>query len=345
MPDANLQPRGRDISLDFMRLIAVLLVICIHVSAKGFALMDQRHWWAVNTYESISRISVPLFFMVTGALLLYREHSVSAILHRSWRIVVPLFCWSVLYLLWFKYTGTSYSAWIPRILRAPVIPHLWYLYTLLGAYLFLPVLSGFFQANKLQSLMFVMGVWFVGATIVPTVYSLTQKEYVGITWNFLSLYAGYIVLGAILYKKLQFRKSPLLAASLIWASCTIATAGFTWLRSIKMAHADETFYAYTSPFVALGSMAAFIALREIFNNGIVIRQCAEKILTPLSPLNFGIYLVHVMVMFALDMNGFDYKFTNPWIAIPVLTCAIFLVSSLIVAALQKLPVVRAIVPA
>lgn len=345
MPSDNLHKPERDISLDFIRLIAILLVICIHVSAKGFALMDQRHWWAVNTYESISRISVPLFFMVTGALLLPRECSISSILSRSWRILVPLFCWSALYLLWFKYTGTSYDAWIPRILRAPVVAHLWYLYTLLGAYLFLPVMSGFFQANQLKMLIFVMGVWFVGASVVPTVFSITQKEYVGINWGFLSLYAGYIVIGATLYKKIVFRKTPLLVASLIWLACTVATAGFTWLRSTQLAQANETFYAYTSPFVALGAAAAFVALREITRIEISNWRFIRPILSPLSRVNFGVYLVHVMVIFALDINGFDYNFTNPWVAIPAVTVVVFFVSALIVAAIQKLPVVRAMVPA
>lgn len=345
VPSDNAQKPERDISLDFIRLVAILLVICIHVSAKGFALMDQMNWWAVNTYESISRISVPLFLMVTGALLLHRENSVPSILQRLWRVIVPLFCWSVLYLLWFKYTGTNYDAWIPRILRAPVVAHLWYLYTLLGAYLFLPVVSGFFQANSLKTMVFVMGGWFVGATVVPTVFFLTQKEYFGINWDFLSLYAGYMVLGAMLYKERIFQKSRLLTASLVWMACTIVTAGLTWLRSIQLAQADETFYAYSSPFVALGAVAAFIALREIGQCGVLKRRVVYKILAPLSRVNFGIYLFHVMVVLALDLNGVDYNFINPWVAIPSVTGAVFLISVLVVAAIQKLPIVRAIVPA
>jgi len=342
--DVSSRPE-RDVSLDFIRFIAILMVICIHISAKGFPLLDQRHWWAVNIYESLSRIAVPLFFMVTGALLLHRESSASSIVKRSWRIVVPLVCWSALYLLWFKYTGTNFDEWIPRILRAPVVAHLWYLYTLLGAYLFLPVMSGFFQANSLKTLLFVMGVWFIGATIVPTVFFITQKEYVGINWGFLSLYAGYIVLGAIVYRKLELRKSYLVPAALVWLGSVIAVAVFTWLRSVRIFQANENFYAYTSPFVAIGAVAAFIALREICQSKRFDQQRANKILTPLSRVNFGIYLVHVMVIFALDIQGFDYQFIKPWFAIPILTGAVFVISAAIVAVLQRVPLVRAIVPA
>jgi surface polysaccharide O-acyltransferase-like enzyme len=344
-PSANPPLPERDISLDFIRLIAILLVICIHVSAKGFPLMNQSHWWAVNAYESVSRISVPLFFMVTGALLLHRENTVASIVKRSWRIIVPLACWSALYLLWFKYTGTDYDDWVGRVLRAPVVAHLWYLYTLLGAYLFLPVMAGFFQANSLKNLMFVMGFWFIGATVVPTVFFLTQKEYVGINWGFLSLYAGYIVLGAVIYRKVTFKKVPLLASVLVWIACIVATAGLTWARSVHIAQANETFYAYTSPFVAIGAVAAFIVLREVSRKQLAGKETVARILAPLSRVNFGVYLIHVMVIFALDIQGFDFDFVNPWLGIPVITGTVFVISSAIVAVLQKLPLVRAIVPA
>src|SRR5205823_516552 len=104
-------PLARDMSLDVIRFFAMLMVICIHICAKGFFAMGVQHWWAVNIYESVSRIGVPLFFMVTGALLLDREHSVPSLLKRIWRVLVPLFAWSVLYLLWFRWWGVHHGGW------------------------------------------------------------------------------------------------------------------------------------------------------------------------------------------------------------------------------------------
>ena len=134
----------RDSSLDFIRLIAILMVIAIHVSSKGFGAMTH-HWWAVNFWESVSRASVPLFLMVTGALLLGKETTVRKTLSRIWRVGLPLIVWSYAYFYWFRYTGTEFLHWTKSILRGPIIPHFWYLYTLLGAYLFLPVMIGFCQ--------------------------------------------------------------------------------------------------------------------------------------------------------------------------------------------------------
>jgi surface polysaccharide O-acyltransferase-like enzyme len=335
----------RDVSLDFIRLVAILLVICIHVSAKGFALMDQRHWWAVNAYESISRVAVPLFLMVTGALLLRREANVSSMLMRLRRVIIPLFVWSVLYLLWFRYNGLHTTGWIAKILQAPVVPHFWYLYTLIGAYLFLPVLTGFFQANELRTHLFVMVCWFIGASLLPTAAAITGKQYIGVNWQFLPLYAGYIVAGAIIYEKIKFVRSPLYWSASAWTFCIAGIALGTWLISLRLGRANEIFYAYESPFVALGAIFAFIALQEFGKRYVSGRGYANHFLPYLSKVNFGVYLIHVLVMFAVDMRGFDYAFINPWLAIPLTTLIIFFISSAAVAVLQRIPYLRSIVPA
>lgn len=341
----------RDQSLDFVRLIAILMVICIHASAKGFAGYDQRHWWGVNVYESVSRIAVPLFFMVSGALLLHREATVRSILSRTWRIAVPLLAWSVLYLCWFEYIRlpdflqVPLAGWFTLILKAPVIAHLWYLYTLMGAYLFLPVLAGFFQANKQSTLLFVLGVWFIGATVVPTLFGITQREYLGINWSFLPLYAGYIVLGATLYRKVAFARSPLLPAAALWLACTAATAVLTWLRARQLGQASDVFYLYCSPFVALGASAAFVTLREIFRRFLMDRPAAVRVLLWLSRVNFGVYLVHVWLLNVFDRHEYDVDFINPWLAIPILTLAAFAMSAAIIALLRQVPLVRTIAPA
>jgi surface polysaccharide O-acyltransferase-like enzyme len=335
----------RDISLDFIRLIAITLVICIHVSAKGFGPMEARHWWAVNAYESISRVAVPLFLMVTGALLLRRETNVPDMLSRVRRVITPLFVWSLLYLLWFRYNGVHTSGWIARILQGPVVAHLWYLYTLIGAYLFLPVLTAFFQVNALKTQLFVMVCWFIGASLLPTVAVITGKHYVGINWHFLPLYAGYIVAGAILYEKIKFQRSPLYWAFAGWAICIVGIGIGTWWFSVRIRQAHEVFYAYESPFVALGAIFAFIALREFGRRYISGRSYAENLLPYLGKVNFGVYLAHALIILLVDVKGLDYDFINPWLAIPVTTLTVFFISTALVMVLQKIPYVRAIVPA
>lgn len=344
IPAKDQQPiKSRDISLDTIRLLAIILVIFIHISAKGFGSLSQ-HWWAINFFESISRISVPLFLMVTGALLLNRESSIKTTARRIWRVGVPLIVWSILYLYWFRHTGTEVKHWITTIVRAPVVPHFWYLYTLLGAYLFLPVMIGFCKISDNNSKTFTMAMWFIGASIVPTVYAITGKEYVGINWGFLSLYAGYIILGAMALELKKATNRMIILSTVIWAISTLLIAVLTWKHSLKIGMANETFYAYTSPFVVTGAVSAFYSLRAIITKISSHRFFPSAAIEKLGQVNFGVYLIHVMVMFWLDLKGFDYQFINPWIAIPCVALMTFCVSATVIFIIQRIPFIRIIAP-
>lgn len=332
---------ARDTGLDGIRAVATLLVLTIHVAAKGFGALVQ-HWWAVNAYESVSRVSVPLFFMLTGALLLPRQHTIASIGSRLWRIVVPLLCWSVLYLLWLRHANQDQPDWLERIIQAPVISHLWYLYTLIGVYLFLPVMSGFYRANPVKVQLFCLVFWFYGASIVPLEVALTGREHVGITWAFLSLYAGYMVAGALIYRHLPARPARAWAAWLTWGGTSAAIAYLTWRRCIELGRADETYYVYSNPLVLIGALAAFIALRALFSRE--LPQWLGRLLGFVSKVSFGVYLMHVLVLFYLDTKGYDFHFINPWLAIPCMALGVMAICSLLVWLMQKIPVIGRIVP-
>jgi len=302
------------------------------------------HWWAINAYDSVARISVPLFFMVTGALLVPRESSISSILRRVLRITIPLVAWSIIYLLWFRVTGDIPVSSVLNIAVGPVVYHLWYLYVLIGAYLFLPVMAGFFQANKTQTIVFVLSLWFIGAAVVPTIASLTGITFIGIDWSFLSWTAGYFVLGAVLYKKFDPTRIRLSLLTAVWILMTTATAICTWYFSLADGEANQTFYRYFSPFVVAGAVAAFLVITTVYSKYFVQRKRIPAMLRWLSGVSFGIYLFHPLAIYGLAALGINFDVINPWIGIPLLTVFIFAISALVVFLLQKIPFVRSIVP-
>jgi len=51
-----------------------------------------------------------------------------------------------------------------------------------------------------------------------------------------------------------------------------------------------------------------------------------------------------MVIWALDLNGYDYRFVNPWISIPMLVAAVTLISGGLIFLIQKIPVLKLMAP-
>ena len=104
------QQPSRIVWLDVLRMLAILMVICIH-SADPFNVTPEArsnpefNYWG-SIYGSLLRPCVPLFVMITGVLLLPVKMSMEAFYKkRLLRIAVPFLVWSVLYNLFPWVTG------------------------------------------------------------------------------------------------------------------------------------------------------------------------------------------------------------------------------------------------
>src|ERR1700712_776037 len=99
-----------------LRLIALFAVIVLHASApllSRYAEVPMGDWFAANVYNSLVRFAVPVFVMITGALLLYREYELGDFLKRRLtRVIYPFLFWSLVYIAyaWYNediaFTGT-----------------------------------------------------------------------------------------------------------------------------------------------------------------------------------------------------------------------------------------------
>ena len=83
---------------DFLRAFAIIGVIICHVNFFFGPLTTPLEIIAQLTFHDIGRIGVPLFLMISGALLLNRDYSsLSDFLKKRFiRIVYPFIFWMIL---------------------------------------------------------------------------------------------------------------------------------------------------------------------------------------------------------------------------------------------------------
>lgn len=89
--------------IDNSRILAIFAVIVVHVGAKvvGENTIGSEYWWYGNIFESLARWCVPVFVMISGALLLdpnKKEDLLTFYRKRLHRIFIPFLFWSVIYL-------------------------------------------------------------------------------------------------------------------------------------------------------------------------------------------------------------------------------------------------------
>ena len=95
--------------VDLSRTVAVVLVIFLHASIEPthtvvYVGQGMQLWWASNVYDSISRTAVPLFVMLTGALLLQpnkADEPLRVFFKKRWnRIGIPVLFWGAVFFVW-----------------------------------------------------------------------------------------------------------------------------------------------------------------------------------------------------------------------------------------------------
>src|ERR1051326_7913367 len=99
-------PSQRIIQFDLIRVLAIAQVILVHIVSPWIYVVsatDRTSWWLLNAVMSFAKPYVPLFVMVSGALLLNptKTESLRVFFNKRFsKIAIPFIAWSVFYLFW-----------------------------------------------------------------------------------------------------------------------------------------------------------------------------------------------------------------------------------------------------
>jgi surface polysaccharide O-acyltransferase-like enzyme len=226
--------------------------------------------------------------------------------------------------------------------------HLWFIYALLGVYLFLPILTHFYAQSSATQKIIVIAAWFVGASLNQFMKRLTGHPLIAIDLSYLPLWGGYMMIGAIVYPWLQKHRGAgwLALSSVVFIGCIYEVATLTW-DWIFTDHTPTTiFFDYPSPLVVVATVSSFVMLQLIFDR---IRISALRLsVSAISTRTFGIYLSHFLLLqayFLAAKGGFLFvEDVGAWAWFPLACVAALVSSTLLVWCLQQVPVIRILCP-
>lgn len=349
--------KKRILWLDLARVISIFFVIIIHAASPLYNNWElpPSEWMAGNIYNSIARVSVPLLFMISGYLLLNRQESIrSFYVKRAQKVVVPLLAWSIIYLLWTNHGYSNFTfinalkAIVFAILKGPASYHLWFVYTLLAIYLFVPILRTFIRAADETTLWYFALIWFVLGPLLDYVEQRFLNFNISINLGFFTEYIGYFYVGFMI-GRMNFSRRVSNLAGLVYVALTIFTIYETYAWGIIKGSYFDFYHNYLRLNIVVMTVCAFIWLKymgEKLEEGSSERSA--RLIRHLSGATFGIYLIHVMILALLKWGSFGFKLTPfsmaPIAMVPLLALVVLIISYIVVAILQRIPYVRAIVP-
>jgi surface polysaccharide O-acyltransferase-like enzyme len=299
------------------------------------------------------RWSVPIFVMVSGALLLgraQREGLGDFFRRRLSRVAIPFLAWSVLYFqwqIWFWDADHSYRELLPMLVREPVAYHLWFVYMLLGLYFLAPLLATIFTVDRRRLPIYAVALWLFWAGLLPLLGRLLEVE----TWyspdrdNSPLMLVGYFILGYLL-RDLSMTRLLRIAAPVVFLVSVVATAGLTfWLTRAAGGEYQPLFYEYYGLNVVLMSVAVFFigaSLPGLRRADSDTRRA--RIWRFFSDRAFGVYLVHVLFLDLLKQGTLgwqlDHLTYHPAVSVPLLAVLVFAASLIFVLLLERIPLVR-----
>ncbi len=339
----------RLVYLEWLRILAALAVVTIHVSAGVVTDNAQEYktpWMAGNFFETISRWAVPMFVMISGALMLSstKEISTAAFLKKKLaKILIPLTAFSIIYYANEVRKGEitySISDFIKRFATDDIMYHLWFLYMIAGLYLITPLLKILIQNAKRKDIEYFIVLW-----LFASVLSKWLEYFVGYSFKielfFVTHYIGYFVLGYYLFTY-DFHKEWRTFMYIGGIIGFITTFFMTYHESLKIDEPLEQFwYDEHSPNVLLMAVALFILFKSTKIGQVRLPWFGNVI----SQASFGIYLIHIFVMQIL-YEKFDFVWFNlhPIIGIPYKVIAVVTMSTILVVIVKKIPLLRGIIP-
>lgn len=315
---------SRNANYDLMRCLAAFAVVWLHVAAQFATSTPDIHnynWWVANIADALSRWCVPIFVMLSGALLLGSDNNYSLptfYKRRLSRLLIPLVFWTFFYIA-FRYITepTLNIAAIPSsiIIGKPYF-HLWYLYMVIGLYAITPYLQTITQHMDRYSLLGLI-IFSLAISSIEFLAGSNTKTFLA---KFIA-YVGYFLGGYYLSTFCQKHNTIKMAIGVVACGFAIALLTAYYLEDLG-GSTMEIMYDYLNPLVILMSFFAFL----LFKNINITEQHLAYILTAIAPLSLGIYLIHPIWLWILNRYIF-WRFDEiNLIVIPMLSISAFALS-------------------
>lgn len=289
--------------IDNLRGIACLMVVMIHTTTwyvTNAHSISPVNWDVANILNSASRVSVPLFFMISG-FLFFGERSAQP--RHFIRIVSCLLFYSAISLLYIILcTSINAERSLLNVLQKPVFYHLWFFFAIIVIYLVSPLIQVKNVSGKmLLALMAIIG-------IVANPNTLSQKVD-GFEWLPVNLYINgdtfyYVLYGmlgrAIGMMETQKRGMNWLCAAAFITGVFIISRGTLHELQWRGNFAD-TWYLYCGPMVFICAISLLTLVKNTLN------ERPLPVLGFISRHSLGIYGFHALVIHALRTRGVELK--------------------------------------
>lgn len=304
--------------LDVLRVVACFMVIIVHsteffyLGDAGPSIASDSDALAISVINSPCRVAVPLFVLISAYLLVPLTTSTRVFFRkRLTRVVIPFIIWSILYAtlpyLWGAMNAIDVKDSLLRLIYNfnDASGHLWFIYMLIGLYLFMPVISPWLDKASAKAELCFLAIWLFTTFFhyfryrAGDIWGECVWNEFGTFWYF-SGYIGYIVLAHFIRRHLNWNRSRMLSVGTLCFLIGYAITAAVFYYQSKQPGIDytglELGWSFCTFNLVIMSFGVFIIFKAIFDKP---RDKEPRIVLDISRLSYGMYLMHIFVLGAM----------------------------------------------
>ena len=348
-PDFPIRKK-RYFGIDLIRVIACFLVMLTHsgeiyyINDEGGLIKDDNNIYP-GVINSLSRVCVPLFVMISGYLLLPMKTDYSTFLKKRFtRVSFPFIAFCIFYDIYYyirgRYTLGEMFWNIPGILLnyGTAVGHLWFMYMIMGVYLYIPIITPWIQTAKKEHFYYYFVIWII-SSFSCYIHLFYGDVWGHAFWNSTNLVQsflgdfGYAVLGAFIKLHLKENNLYILGLILYLIGTGVTMFGYFFMRDAATTTKDiEITWQFDSTNLVASSFGIFLLLRKIECKN----ETISKIFNDIALKSYGMFLIHVffvdLIKYLLDaLNQF------PLWCIFVVAILTFITSYLVIKMISYIP--------
>ena len=340
----------RYFGIDLIRVVACFLVMQTHageiyyIEDNGDLIRNEKNIWP-GIFNSLARVCVPLFVMISGYLLLPMKTDYSTFLKKRFtRVSFPFIAFCIFYDIYYYIRGVidvkTMLINIPKIFinYGSELGHLWFMYMIMGVYLLIPIFSPWIKSAKKEHFYFYFVIWLISSfscyihLAFPQIWGEVYWNNNTVVQGFIGDF-GYAVLGAFIKLHLKEKNLYILGIILYLIGSGLTMFGFLYKREEATTCEEiEVTWKFDSINVVIATFGVFLLLRKV--------ECKNekvvKIFNDIALKSYGMYLIHIFFL-----QFFKYVFDAPnqfplW-CIFVIAILTFITSYLVIKALSYIP--------
>lgn len=345
----------RIIWLDLSRALAISLVILTHSTEEiyikylyGNAIPHLMTSILMYTFFTLGRLGVPIFLFITGFLLLKRNYIEKNNINTFYRknllsLLSATIFWIMIYNLFnILVLEKSFS---PKnlilellFLKRNDMPHMWYMYMILGLYLAIPFVATIVNNFSKKIIIAVGGITLFFSMILPSFVQIVNLFGVSINLspildlNFLGgCYGIYCVTGYYISDGFLAKYKPILITLCGIASGLIII--FVQVFSLQSGNRFNVWYDFIFLYFCATSLILLLSKVTISNRLFI------SVLTYISRRSLALYFVHMPIRFILN-KWFPFSLLNDKFAVILFFISVYFLSLLFIYIFEKVSFIR-----